>query len=576
MRAAAAERSVWARYYSLLRRPWRTYIPYAFAESLARSLVPVVMGFALKWTIDSAVAERMDWLWRAFWALCGSALLFAALSPWLVYRVKRSAKETIFGLRSRAFERFVALPARLFDRSESGEWMSRMSGDVFLTEEMYTEHLRNLLHYLIVGAGSFAGMMALNWRFALALLGLALFIWWINARFARPLRELGEKLQQRKAEANARISDLIAGLSTIKLNQMEPLVEERYDEVNREIRELTSRFGRRAAWLDALNYLLTFVSFGGIAVAGAFLVLSGQIAIGTLIALIQMQMNVTFVIMMVGGLFSRMQLSVAGSSRVESLLALEPETEPAEAFAAAAEPTGAAALPSRPEYAVEMDGVRFAYGEGQPPVLKGITLAVREGETAAIMGGSGNGKSTLCKLLLGLYRPDAGSIRLCGIDSEADSLDAWRSRIAYVPQEPFLFAGTIEDNIRFGRPDASDEEVRAAAAAAGAHEFIEALPEGYRTSVAQGAANLSGGQKQRITIARAFLKDAPILLLDEPSSSLDAEAAKAVADALLRMKGAKTCLWITHDAAASGQADVVYDLEGGIVRERYARREEEL
>ncbi|WP_239615324.1 ABC transporter ATP-binding protein [Cohnella mopanensis] len=550
----AERRSEWLRFYSMLQKPRRRYVQYAIGESLIRSIVPIVTAFALKWTIDASVSDDMNILWKTFWVLCGSTLLFAALSPLLVYRVKRTAKLLSVGIRGKLINKVAYLSFPFFERNESGELMSKMSNDVFQMEEMYTEHMRNLVHYAIVGLASFAAMLVLEWRFALSLIALTVVIGAVNYRFLRPLRMLSNTLQQRKGEANARCSDLLHGLSTIKLYQLEPVVISQYDERNREIQHLTSRFGRQTAWLEAMNYLLTFISFGGIAVAGTFLVLSGSIETGSLIALIQLQMNVTFVIMLTGGLFARMQVSVTASERINGLLESEEEAhETVERNLDISEGTK--------DYAVELDDVFFSYG--QRSVLRGITMSVRSGETAVIMGGSGNGKSTLCKLLLGFYRPDSGSIRLLGDDFSQCSLTDWRSRIAYVPQEPFLFSGTIEDNIRFGNLDASDEDVRTAAAAAGAHDFIHSLPEGYGTNITQDASNLSGGQKQRITIARAFLKDAPILLLDEPSSSLDSAAANAVADVVNRLRGVKTCLVIAHESKSRYQVDAVYCIEDG-------------
>ncbi|WP_256756842.1 ABC transporter ATP-binding protein [Cohnella sp. WQ 127256] len=557
----AERRSEWLSFYSMLQKPRRRYVQYAIGESLIRSVVPIVTAFALKWTIDSSVSEDMNMLWKTFYILCGSTLLFAALSPLLVYRLKRSAKQLSIGIRGRLIDKVAFLSFPFFERHESGELMSKMSNDVLQMEEMYTEHMRNLVHYTIVGAGSFAAMLFLDWRFALSLIALTVVIGVVNYRFLRPLRTLSDTLQQRKGEANARCSDLLHGLSTIKLYQLEAVVINQYDKKNREIQYLTSRFGRQSAWLEAVNYLLTFISFGGIAVAGTILVLRDSIETGSLIALIQLQMNVTFVIMLMGGLFARMQVSITASERVNGLL----ETEEEEHVIVEG---GMIHSEGTIDFAIEFDDVFFSYD--QRSVLRGVSMSVRSGETAVITGGSGNGKSTLCKLLLGFYRPDSGSIRLLGDDFSQCSLADWRSKIAYVPQEPFLFSGTIEDNIRFGNLEASDEDVRAAAAAAGAHDFIESLPDGYGTNIAQDASNLSGGQKQRITIARAFLKDAPILLLDEPSSSLDAAAANAVADVVNSMRGIKTCLVIAHESKSRYRVDVAYCIEEGKVYQPYS------
>jgi ATP-binding cassette subfamily B protein len=403
----AFQRSEWLQFYSMLQKPKHQYFQYILGESLIRSIVPVVIAFVLKWTVDAAVSEDTDLLWKAFYAICGSTLVFAALSPWFVYRVKRTAKQTSMNVRTRLFEKIAFLSVPYFERNHSGELMSRMSRDVHLMEEMYTEHVRHFFHYLIVGIGSLIGMVILDWRFALALIVLTVIIGWINFLFIRPLRDISDLLQQRKGEANAKYSDLVYGLPVIKMYQLESIVAEQYDELNQEIRELTNTFGRRTAWLDAMNYLFSFISFGGIVITGAFLIMKGSIETGTLIALIQLQMNVTFVILVLGGLFAQMQTSATASSRVKDVLESEIEVE-----------RDSLQVDSPPDLsktdvsfaAIEMEDVHFSYGS--QAVLKGISFAVRQGETATIVGGSGNGKSTICKLLLGFYRPDLGNIRL--------------------------------------------------------------------------------------------------------------------------------------------------------------------
>jgi ATP-binding cassette subfamily B protein len=213
---------------------------------------------------------------------------------------------------------------------------------------------------------------------------------------------------------------------------------------------------------------------------------------------------------------------------------------------------------------VELDGVHLAHEPGQP-VLRGLDLRVDPGETVAVVGPSGSGKSTVVALLLRLLDPDSGTVRLDGVDVRRTELAELRSQVALVQQDAVVFAGTVEENIRQGRPDAPADEVREAARLARVEQFTDALPDGLRTLVAERGANLSGGQRQRISLARAFLRDAPVLVLDEPTTGLDPDNVALVTDAIVDLARGRTCLIVTHDPRTARTADRVVVVDGGRV-----------
>jgi ATP-binding cassette subfamily B protein/subfamily B ATP-binding cassette protein MsbA len=252
------------------------------------------------------------------------------------------------------------------------------------------------------------------------------------------------------------------------------------------------------------------------------------------------------------------QGAAAGARRVLALLDVRPDVTDA---------PGAAPLPGRAFGELAFEHVTFAYGAGEP-VLRDVSLDVRPGEVVAIVGASGAGKTTLASLVVRFYDPQAGRITLDGYDLRALTLRSLRENIALVLQDPIVFGATIRENIAYGRPAATAEQVERAARAANAHGFIAALPEGYATVVGERGVTLSGGQRQRVAIARAFVKDAPVLILDEPTSALDAENERAILEALARLMKGRTTLIIAHRLSTIRHADRIVVLEGGVVVEQ--------
>ena len=293
---------------------------------------------------------------------------------------------------------------------------------------------------------------------------------------------------------------------------------------------------------------------------GAYMVLTGETTFGVLVALIQLNGPIQFFVYSLGGTISHIQGSLAAADRILDVLEApaEPEHYPETGPAAGAAPSAQTLL--------AFEDVRFGYEEGQE-VLKGMSFAVRPGQMAAFVGSSGGGKSTIFKLLLGGYPVGQGRIWMGGKSINSFTLSDLRDQFAYIPQDAYLYTGSILENISYGKPGASQEEVSAAAKAAYAHEFIMEFPEGYQTRVGERGARLSGGQRQRIAIARALLKNAPVLLLDEATSALDSESEELVQRALSVLMKGRTVLVIAHRLSTIEHADVIYAVDGGVVVE---------
>jgi thiol reductant ABC exporter CydD subunit len=340
--------------------------------------------------------------------------------------------------------------------------------------------------------------------------------------------------------------DVVAGLPTLK-------VFGRAKAQARTVREVTDRYRRatmatlRVAFLSALVLeLLATLSVALVAVSIGLRLVNGEIGLRTALLVLILAPEAYLPLRQVGAQY---HASVEGLTAAERIF--EVIETPAPAAGTRAD------VPDPTRATIRLRGVTVRYA----PALTDLSLTVRPGETVALIGPSGVGKSTLLAVLLGFVRPDAGRVLIDGADLAAFDPDAWRARIAWVPQRPYLFAGTVADNIRLGRPDATDEELRRAASDANALEFVEALPDGFATRLGDGGVGLSAGQRQRIALARAFLRDAPLLLLDEPTSNLDAESEAAVAEAIRRAAAGRSVVVVAHRPALAGLADRAVRIE---------------
>ena len=346
-------------------------------------------------------------------------------------------------------------------------------------------------------------------------------------------------MQQRQGVLNEHLSDLLQSLSVAKMFHLGPVMLQSFVQHNSAYAETRIGSGRWSGGLGVLNgmrmgFLNPFITL----VVGLWLVSLGQLDIGAVVAIGAFEGQVSILFQNIGEFVANIQRCLSCATRIREVLEW-----PAERTAVVAvQPYAMMSTPA----AIEMHSVSFGYGP-DAPVLKDIDLTVPRGSVVALVGPSGGGKSTLLKLLLGFYPIETGSIQINGVPIGSLPPDALRAQSAYVPQDPFLFDATIRENLRYGRPNATDAELEAAARAAHAHEFIqEMIPAGYDAQVGERGVKLSGGQRQRIALARAILKDAPLLLLDEATSALDTESERLVQDALTVLHRGSTTLVVAH------------------------------
>lgn len=526
----------------------------------------VIMAFILKDVIDGALKGDPLSMTHAL-VLAGSVFLVGApVSNISDYLIERTIKKAMTDIRMKVFRRVVHLTMDHFEQHHSGDLISRMTNDLETIEQIYAEHVRSLIYVVLFGVIALIAIFILDWRFGLlvSVIGLATSL--VNLIFAQPLRRLSNQIQARWGRLTERLTDLLQGFVETRMFQIEAVIHQKYRQQNEAMSQAAIQRGRVEATYRLLEFFFGSFRVIGLLALGLLMRLQGDpIEVGTIAAIIHLQGNANTLFFGLGHVITGLQSSLAGAGRVLQLLTTP--IEPVHRF-----------LPKSPQGTVTSDkamvalkDVTFAYGEDaviKPAVLRDLNLSVVQGEMVALVGPSGGGKSTLVKLLLGLYPLKQGDIVIAGKAVEQYTLAELRAYMAYVPQDAHLFAGTIRENIRYGKPDATETEIIVAAKAANAHDFILQSPHGYETLVGERGTKLSGGQRQRIAIARALLKDAPILLLDEATSALDSASEQLVQDALNKLIEGRTTIVIAHRLSTIEHANVIYVMDKGRVVEQ--------
>lgn len=542
---------------------YRGMVALATVALIASALVMLAVPVAVRGMIDEGFAgasgAHID---RAFWHLILIGLGLALAASARFYCVNWLGERVVADIRSAVFAHLANLGPSFYEKTHSGEIMSRLAADTTQVKAAAGTALSQFVRNLIMLIGAFAMMLVTSPRLSLmVLVAIPLIVLPLMA-YGRAVRRLSRAAQDTLADASAYAADNLAAVRTMQASTEEPTVIRRYAAaVERAFDAARSRLVARAG-LTAMVIALVVGSVVMVLWYGAGLVVKGQLTGGTLSQFVLYALFAGGALAELAEVWGEVQQAAGAAERLTELLAVRPEIT---------SPAAPVALPTPPLGKIEFDCVTFSY-PSRPEVeaLAGLSLRVAPGETVAIVGPSGAGKSTLFAMLLRFYDPAKGRIAIDGVDLPNADLTALRKRIALVPQDVALFADTITENIRYGVPGASFDDVRAAAEAANADAFIRALPAGYDTRLGERGVTLSGGQRQRIAIARAILRDAPILLLDEATSALDAESEAAVQKALERVMHGRTTLVIAHRLATIQKADRIVVLDQGRIVEEGA------
>ena len=463
-------------------------------------------------------------------------------------------------LREDAFAGMITQPMAFFDTRRVGDLGSRIAADIEAIRDTFTVVLAELVRQTIIIGGGLLALMTFSWKLTLLMLGTLPVAMIAAMGFGRFIRKLSKKTQDAVAGSNTIVSETLTGIVSVKAFAREAYELARYRDRVEEVRGIALR---TALWRGAFASFIIVMIFGAITIVlfqGASMLKSGELNSEQFFSFLLMTGLVAGSIGGIANIFGDLQRGFGAIEEVMDLIQRDREPVDLEEETAAS--------PQGRGLAVRFDGVGFHYpNRPDVRVLDGIDLELRSGETLALVGGSGAGKSTLASLVTAFRAPTDGTLTVDGIPVAEHGLSALRRRMALVPQEVILFGGSIEENIRYGRPDASENEVRQAAEDALALPFIEAFPDGFATLVGERGVQLSGGQRQRIALARAFLRDPELLLLDEATSALDAASEKAIQEALDRLMQGRTSLVIAHRLSTVRSADRIAVMESGRIVE---------
>lgn len=530
--------------------------------SLAAASLNILVALAFKYFIVAAEVKNLSNLYTSIAYMTLGLFVVIVLAPLGYWLYNTAVVSGSANLRKLIFKSLLRLKTRWLDAHHSGDLTSRATNDVLEAEKAYSDNLVQMVELVMEGVASAIAMFFIDWKLALPLTFLGLGTVWLTRALSKPMNAAAKAVQESLAVVTERVSDIANGHQVIRMYDSRQVVEPKFQAQNDDAIAKGLARTKYAGWVNAFSTLNGYFSFLIIALVGGWLVIKGWYQLDTIMLFIQLYGSVRNLFSALGHYLTNLQTSLASGGRVLEILDAPLEPERLE-------------LPTAPvphSAAVSFQGVTFAYN-GNEAAVKDISLQVAAGETVALVGPSGGGKSTLFKLLLGYYPPGAGAISLLGRGQDQYSLTEMRQNIAYVPQESYLFSGTIAENIGLGRPGASQEEIEAAAAAAYAHDFISQLPEGYETLVGERGSHLSGGQRQRVAIARALLRDAPLLLLDEATSSLDTESEEQVQLALKGLMQGRTTLVIAHRLATVQNASRILVIAEGRLAEEGSHRE---
>ncbi|HEY3396368.1 MAG TPA: ABC transporter ATP-binding protein [Armatimonadota bacterium] len=532
-------------------RPWPLKVVIDYVVSHRATRVPFVGG----WLADASL-DRMTVLYAA----CATTLLIALSTGLLTYYYTRTmgdlGQRLVYGLRSSLFAHMQRLSLNFHDHQRMGDLITRITSDANAIQDVAANGVIILVSNACLLAGMLTLMFWINWRFAIAALSVAPLLFWAVFRYTNRI-----KLAARAARAS---DGLLASVAQETLSSIR-IVQGLAQESQQDERFQAQGESSLQAYLEGVLYqarvwpLVDMLAAIGLAVVmwyGATRVLAGELTTGDVIVFFAYVTNLYSPMKALAKLSYTLNKASVGAERIFEVLSIRPEVSDRRG----------AHLAGRLQGGLEFRDVSFEYEQGRP-ILSNIQLRIEPGQKVAIVGSTGAGKSTLVSLVPRLYDPSKGTVCLDGKDVRDFTVQSLREQISLVLQESLLFSGSIRENIAFGRPHASDEEILAAATAANAHEFIRKLPDGYETLIAERGTTLSGGQKQRIAIARAILRDAPLLILDEPTSSLDAASEQIVLAALERAAEGRTTLIIAHRLTTIRFADRIVVLEGGRIVE---------
>ena len=548
-----------------LLKPFRARLAIAFVCLVVAAAAGLAFPAVLRFLLDSAfVVKDRGALDRWALILLGIFAVQGMMNFVQVYLLSSTTERIIARLRHDTFAHLIRLSPAFFTERRTGELTSRLSSDLGLLQSLLSTWVSELSRQTLFLVGGILMLVITNPRLTMTTLAVVPLVVGAAIVFGRALRTASTGVLDRVAEAMGMADESFGAIRTVQSFTREKEEVARFGRLLGDLVEVAVKRARlRAVFFGVVG----FVAFASVAVVlwqGGAQVLDGKLTAGALVSFLFYALTVAAAVGALASLFGNFQEAIGAATRVFELLASEPTVQ---------EPASAITLPLPARGAVAYEQVEFGYAAGLPHVVTGISLTIAPGEVLALVGRSGAGKTTIASLLPRFWDVTAGRITLDGIDVRALSLHSLRAAIGIVPQEPVLFSGTVRENIAYARPGASDDDIEHAAKAAHALEFIERLPERWETRVGERGVKLSGGQRQRIAIARVFLKNPAVVILDEATSSLDSESERFVEEALEELLQGRTTLIIAHRLSTVRRADRVVVLDDGVIAEEGSHAE---
>lgn len=556
-------RAMFAGYARILRfvRPYWRRLALAGVILTLNSLASLALPLVIRNVIDSALVQAnlplLNWVTLLLLALFAAQ---AILGFGQSYLLGWTGERVVANLREELYAHLHAMPLRFFANTRIGELLSRLGNDVGTIQTAVTDTLLSLLSNTIMLVGGIIIIFVMAWRLTLVMLAVVPLAIIGMIVLGRIVRRLSKQVQDALAESSATAEEALTGVRIVKSFAREPYETSRYGATVERLFKLAVTRVRLSAILGPIIGFIAFSAIALVLYVGSREVIAGRLTPGQLVAFLIYTIMIASPMASFTGLYSQIQRALGASERVFELLDSPPEMQD--------DPHAIELPPIQGE--VCFDGVSFDYADALEPrvVLREIDLSVAPGQVIALVGPSGAGKTTLIHLIPRFYDVTEGRITVDGCDIRQVRMRSLRQQIGIVPQETALFSGSVGDNIRYGRLDAAQADIEAAARAANAHDFIRALPQGYDTLVGERGVKLSGGQRQRVAIARALLKDPRILILDEATSSLDSESEQAVQEALERLMAGRTTFVIAHRLSTITGADWIAVLDNGRIVEQ--------
>ncbi|MEQ9695814.1 ABC transporter transmembrane domain-containing protein [Shimia sp. SDUM112013] len=535
--------------------PYRVLAMLALCALTLTACVSLLLPMAVRRVVDNFGTESDALLDKYFLAAMGFASLLAVGTALRYLLVTRLGEYVVADIRKAVFDRVMAMSPAYFEKILTGEVLSRITTDTTVIQSVIGSSVSIALRNILLFIGGLTLMLFTSAK----LTGMVLLI--VPAVIVpilvlgRRLRKLSRENQDWIAESSGNASEALLSVQTVQAFTNETRARKSFADItNLSLNAANRRINTRSVMTMIVIFLI-FSGVVGVLWIGARDVRAGGMSVGALVQFVIYSVMVAGSVGALSEIWGELQRAAGATERLVELLRAEDSVQ---------DPVQPVTLPTPVRGEIAFENVSFAY-PARPGIqaLDDVSVTIQPGETVALVGPSGAGKTTIVQLIQRFYDPDQGAVRLDGVALDAMNRSDFRAHLALVPQDPVIFADTARENIRFGRLDATDAEVEAAAEAAAAHDFISALPEGYDSFVGERGVMLSGGQKQRIAIARAILRDAPVLLLDEATSALDAESERLVQQAVEEMSRERTTIIVAHRLATVKKADRILVMEQG-------------